>query len=155
MVHEATVTVANSAVSTYKYFNKQQNHNYPTPADKNSATNFTTQWISHTSHGAGMFHASINLQGEYYSRGDILRRRRPALASPRRRHNRAIPIRQKSWRTAKNRPTARRRQNRQTAQTNAGQITYRFTAQIRSCSKTQSADASEILEWPQGVKTGG
>jgi len=63
MVHEATVTVANSAVSTYKYLNKEQNHNYPTPADKNSATNFTTQWISRTSHGAGMFHASINTPG--------------------------------------------------------------------------------------------
>jgi len=35
------------------------------------------------------FHANIIPPWEEYSRGDIIRRRRPALASPRRRHHRA------------------------------------------------------------------
>jgi len=42
-------------------------------------------WI----HGGGIIHASIP-PWEDYSRGDIFRRRRPALASPRSRHHRAI-----------------------------------------------------------------
>ena len=43
-------------------------------------------WI----HGGGTFHANIIPQWEDHLWGDIFRIRRPALASPRRRHRRAI-----------------------------------------------------------------
>jgi len=41
-------------------------------------------------HGGGTFHANIILRWEDYSWGDIFRRHRSALASPRRRNHRAI-----------------------------------------------------------------
>jgi len=68
---------------------------------------FWLAWI----HGGGTFHADITPPWEDYSRGDIFRRRRPALTSPRRRQHRAIRYdssKQQSWPAASNRPTAPR-----------------------------------------------
>ena len=44
--------------------------------------------VLHVIHGGGSSHANVIQSGEYYSRGDVglFRRRRPAIASPRRRH---------------------------------------------------------------------
>jgi len=77
---------------------------------KSRDARFWLPWI----HGGGTFHADIRPipPWEDYSRGDIFRRRRrPALASPRRRHRRAIRYdsgTQQSWRAANNRRTALR-----------------------------------------------
>jgi len=68
---------------------------------------FWLAWI----HGGGTFHDNIIPPWDDYSRGDIFRRRRPALASPRRRHHRAIrydSCTQQSWSAANNRRTAPR-----------------------------------------------